>query len=615
MSAFGIFRTSHSRRIIGAIIFGLLFFQLSVIGPIANQLNIAQGDNLLATGSLATGSLADKIPRKIFSGWLPYYAMKAGLASVGSNSDLIQDISPFWYTLKSATKIADLYTSANPSVPIATPLQTLKDLNFKIIPTITDGTSSGGTQGVLAGLIAKSDSRALIIKSIVNLVMLNNFDGIDLDFENFAFVDGTSSWATTQPNWIKFIKQLSTALHSNGKLLSVTTPVLFDPKTNKTGYWVYSWAAIASDIDRLRIMTYDYSTRSPGPIGPISWTESSVQYAVSVVPASKVFVGIAGYGRDWVTKVDGICPVDLAGVINVTARAATFVMRDAVALAASYGAVPTFNPKFAENTFTYQKLYSGFNKTGLPTQCTATRTAWFQGAQGYMARANLVGKYRLGGLAAWTIGMEDPTASDSLRMVAKSIAADVVVGTITSDQTLVSIGEPITVTGMFTLPDSTPIVGLAAHLEIKNSLGDWHSVFSGITSEKGTLTTPIILGELTSMRMISDESWERLSGMTSTKDIAISRLISWSPPASIKAGVTYSISGQIEPKSSGVNVVLQSAGSTNAASNTMVTTGSAGQFMITIKEKTPGFRRIRLMTVADSKYAAGMSEYFNLLVR
>ena len=134
------------------------------------------------------------------------------------------------------------------------------------------------------------------------------------------------SWDKTKPFWVAFVRALSASLHANGKLLSITSPYLLDPATGKKGYYVYAWAEIASVIDRLRIMTYDYSVAKPGPIGPLAWTENTLKYAVSIMPASKVFVGLAGYGRDWVTKVDGICPADVAKTVAVGAKAATFII-------------------------------------------------------------------------------------------------------------------------------------------------------------------------------------------------------------------------------------------------------------------------------------------------
>jgi len=44
-------------------------------------------------------------------------------------------------------------------------------------------------------------------------------------------------------------------------------------------------------------MTYDYSVAKPGPIGPISWTEKTLKYAISIMSPSKVYIGLPGYGR------------------------------------------------------------------------------------------------------------------------------------------------------------------------------------------------------------------------------------------------------------------------------------------------------------------------------
>ncbi|MCX6434984.1 MAG: hypothetical protein NTY21_02655, partial [Actinobacteria bacterium] len=83
---------------------------------------------------------ADPVPRKILSGWIPYWNMKAAIPAIVANGDLIKEVMPFWYSLKSTTKIADDYATGNPSVPMAIPLATMRDSGFTIIPTITDET-------------------------------------------------------------------------------------------------------------------------------------------------------------------------------------------------------------------------------------------------------------------------------------------------------------------------------------------------------------------------------------------------------------------------------------------------------------------------------------------
>jgi spore germination protein YaaH len=214
---------------------------------------------------------------------------------------------------------------------------------------VTDGMPKLG----LAAVLANAATRSQFVNSLVQLSMLkdsqnrDHFDGVDLDFEVFAFKDGRATWAATTPNWIAFINELSLALHAKNQLLSITTPVLFSPTSSraKQSYDVYSWAQVAPSIDRLRIMTYDYSTDNPGPIGPITWAEESVKYAVAVMPASKVFIGVAGYGHGWVTKVTGTCPADSAKTVTVGART-TFRMVDVQKTINSYKAVPVYKQEF-----------------------------------------------------------------------------------------------------------------------------------------------------------------------------------------------------------------------------------------------------------------------------
>jgi len=219
-------------------------------------------------------------PRKILTGWIPYWSIKTSLPAVLNNADLVKEVMPFWYTLKynssaKAAFVADLYAPANPSVPIATPLTALRGAGFQVIPTITDGMD----KLVLANLLATAANRTKIAKTISDFVEVNNYDGIDLDFEGFAFVDGNATWAKTAPLWVAFVRELSALLHAKNKLLSVSTPYNFNPAERQKGYTVYAWPQIASHIDRLRIMTYDYSVARVGPIGPIAWTEKTVAYA------------------------------------------------------------------------------------------------------------------------------------------------------------------------------------------------------------------------------------------------------------------------------------------------------------------------------------------------
>lgn len=573
---------------------------------------------VIAISTLLSPAQADNPPRKIMTGWIPYYSMKTALPDALNNADLIKEVMPFWYTLKfdSALKapvITDLYAPANPSVPITEPLTALRAAGFSIIPTITDGTS----KLVLAGLLKSPSSRAQIVNAIMNLVRTNNYDGIDLDFEGFAFIDGNETWKTTAPLWVTFVGELSTALHAENKVLSVSTPYVLNPVDKQKGYFVYAWADIASYIDKLRIMTYDYSVAKVGPLGPIFWAERTVQYAISIMPASKVFVGVPGYGRDWVTAVTGICPANVGNAIKPGAKAATFVMRDAAALAATYGVVPTYNEQFGEMTFTYQKTYTGQTATGLSTTCTATRTAWYQDARGWALRAALVNKYRIGGITAWTLGMQEPLATETIRKVAKEIAPDPVLVTSTIDKTSVDYGNPIVVSANFSIKDKSPVVNTLVLIQGK-SLADtnWRTLATATTDSNGNIEKALIIGKPTTIRVFSDSTWERTEGVGAEVAVTVNRTMTLTAPGSVRSGEEITITGAIRPRTEGAIVTLEKlVGKTWKPLDKTVTTDAQGNFTVAISGQSRGVITVRAAVAPDQLWGAITSPAFNIIIR
>ena len=553
-------------------------------------------------------------PRKILTGWLPYYSMKTYLPAVLNNSDLIKEIMPFWYTLKYDGKskkavVTDVYKTANPSVPIAEPLAALRNAGMTIIPTISDGTD----KLVLANLLAKPVSRKQVVDAIVATVASQNYDGIDLDFEGFAFIDPNTSWKTTAPNWVLFVKELSAALHAEKKILSITTPYLFNPAEAQKGYFVYAWAQIAPFIDRLRIMTYDYSTSRPGPIGPIAWTEKTVKYAISIMPASKVYLGLPGYGKDWVTKVEGVCPANLAKIITPSAKAGTFLMRDAASIAATYGAVPTYNETFAEVTFSYKRDYTGQTSSGLSTTCTASRTAWHQNAQSFSLRAQLVAKYQLGGVAQWVIGQEEPLAMVAIRDVATSIAPAQLESSLSLSSNEISYGNPVTLSGLITLKDKSPVTGLAFSVEGKYPDGSTRILTTGTTGVDGTYSIPMLIGKSVSLRVLTEPSWEREASATPALTLAVARNLITTPPTSVKSGLAFTISGIVLPRTAGVTVTLSTTSGKVIGQAT--TTDAQGAFTISVPAQTRSIATYQITVGADATWPVLASDAFSIIIR
>jgi spore germination protein YaaH len=76
-------------------------------------------------------------------------------------------------------------------------------------------------------------------------------------------------------------------------------------------------------------------------------------------------------------------------------------MNYAAAKAAIDQAVPVFDVKSSEATYSYQQTFNGLTAKGAATACTVNRTVWYQNDRSYLERMNLVAKYRLGGAALW----------------------------------------------------------------------------------------------------------------------------------------------------------------------------------------------------------------------
>jgi len=590
---------------------------------------------LLVTAFAQPLQAADKEPRKILSGWIPYYSVKtvlplvrklpsaapnvAGQPSICdasqygpaenqaiessylfTNKDLMKEVMPFWYSLKSPTVIRDDYVSGNPSWPMADTVCLMRRAGLQVIPTMTDGTD----KLVLSGYLANAATRATLVKTIADLVVKNNFDGIDLDYEGFAFVDENTTWSKTAPRWVAFVKELSVALHASNKLLSVSTPYLYNPNEVQKGYFVYAWADIASSIDRLRIMTYDFSVARPGPMGPLSWTEKTIQYAISVMSASKVYMGLPGYGRDWITSVNGKCPISAPPGLIGGAKAATFKMNYADAKAAIDGAVPIFNEQYSEVTYSYKQSYNGLSATGAATACTVNRTVWYQNARSYADRIALVAKYRIGGAAIWTLGMEEVGATTQIRNAAIAIAPDPVINTITLEninQGSVNYGNLFTVKGLITLKDKTPIGGITVALEIKRP-GEsmWTKITDLVTGLDGTVTTPMTLGGDASIRLTTVGTWERAESVSTEEKIAAKSLLQIDRPVSVLKTMPITIKAQLLPKLVGKSANLQKNVNGKWQNiGTATVSDVNGLFTFTTSEPKRGVITMRVQVVGD----------------
>jgi spore germination protein len=157
----------------------------------------------------------------------------------------------------------------------------------------TDIAQEGFEATRMTKALASVESRKKLADQLTQMVIEDQAQGIDLDFESLVKGD--------RDRYSAFVAQLAKTLHAKKKLLSVTV----HPKETVEGTWdgnmAQDYKALGSSADMFNIMTYDahWSSSDPGAIAPNAWVERVMNFAKSQVEPRKLGMGIACYGYDW----------------------------------------------------------------------------------------------------------------------------------------------------------------------------------------------------------------------------------------------------------------------------------------------------------------------------
>lgn len=145
-------------------------------------------------------------------------------------------------------------------------------------------------------LLENPNNRKLLIQNILNTLKTNNYKGVNIDFENIYYYD--------RDYYTSFLKELYGELNPEGFTVTASVPAKTSENLKDSWSGAYDYKEIGKYADQIVIMTYDEHSPSgtSGAIASINWVKTVVKYASSVVPASKIVLGVASYGYDWSSK-------------------------------------------------------------------------------------------------------------------------------------------------------------------------------------------------------------------------------------------------------------------------------------------------------------------------
>jgi spore germination protein YaaH len=368
---------------------------------------------IVALALVVFGGGGDEAPPRLpgalnVHAWTPFWALDDALPELEARSNSLHQVSPFWYRASDVDTI-----EVEPNTPTEEAdrfLELARDRGVPLVASVLDGTDAG----VMAAILADPAERARHVEALAAFAADGDFDGIDIDYEQFAFADSRDSWVTTRPNWVAFVTELSARLHGDGRTLTVSVPPVYDAgQTEDSGYWVYDYAAIAPLVDSVRVMAYDYSNAStdPGPVAPLDWVDRLIAgTSAAAGDPSKLVLGIPLYGYNWPISTTGECPPDAPDVTTVTNRTVD-------ALATDRGATPVFDPVTYEWSFQYElQIDNG------ATACTQLRQVNYVGADGAQQRMQRAVDAGFGGVALFAFGYEDDAVWTAVDTIAAQLA-------------------------------------------------------------------------------------------------------------------------------------------------------------------------------------------------
>ena len=276
-------------------------------------------------------------------------------------------LTPFTYGIREDGSLIDLNDTE--LIAAATSAGTASLMHLSTL------TEEGGFSNELANLVLNdSVIQNRLIENIVFTLQNKGYRGLDVDFE-FVFARDAGPYAA-------FIRNLAQRLNP----LGYPVIVALAPKTSATQrgllYEGHDYAALGAAANEVLLMTYEwgYAYSMPMAVAPLPNVRSVVEYALSEIPANKIWLGIPNYGYDW--------PLPYA---QGQTRATSISNRYAVQLALRYDAEIQFDERAQTPWFQYR------DEQGIQHE------VWFEDARSIRAKLALIPEYGLLGAGYWNL--------------------------------------------------------------------------------------------------------------------------------------------------------------------------------------------------------------------
>lgn len=278
--------------------------------------------------------------------------------------------SPFAYTMTADGGLNAIDDSAT--------IQAAYENQVVMMMCITNFTYQDPGSDLANTILSSPEIQDRLLTNIINTMREKGYLGLNVDFENVYEAD--------KDLYNQFLQRTVDRLHPEGYFVSTALA----PKTSagQKGllYEAHDYAAHGRIVDFVVLMTYEWGYRlgPPRAISPLDQIKRVLDFAVSVIPRNKIFMGFQLYARDWLLPhVDG-------------QEAETFDMQEAIQRAVRYGADIKYDNESQTPFYTYKDEQGRMHEV------------WFEDARSAQAKFDTVKDYNLRGISYWVLGYPFP---------------------------------------------------------------------------------------------------------------------------------------------------------------------------------------------------------------
>ena len=240
------------------------------------------------------------------------------------------------------------------------------------LSTITEeGRFSSARAEVLLGSAPRQET---LLGQIKEILKEKGYGGLDVDFEYIRPELGAA--------YAAFVDRLRRELNSLGcSVLVALAPKTFAGQRGLL-YEAHDYAALGRAANGVLLMTYEwgYTAGPPMAVAPLDKVRQVVDYALTEIPADKLFLGVPVYGYDWplpfregVTRGESISP------------------QEALALARRHGAEIRYDETAQAPWFRYTAAEGREHEV------------WFEDARSSYAKFRLAAEKGLQGVGLWNL--------------------------------------------------------------------------------------------------------------------------------------------------------------------------------------------------------------------